>query len=97
MSAQSNKSLAKATKKETFSKYSTHSNKFKVKDIVRSDFPEEGQNWLKAEAGPFIVCSFSRVQLIPWTVACQAPLPMGFPRQKHWSGLPFPSPGFGVI
>ena len=25
--------------------------------------------------------------------ACQAPLPMGFPRQKHWSGLPFPSPG----
>ena len=29
----------------------------------------------------------------PWTVAHQAPLPMGFPRQEHWSGLPFPSPG----
>ena len=29
----------------------------------------------------------------PWTVACQAPLPMGFPRQEYWSGLPFPSPG----
>ena len=29
----------------------------------------------------------------PWTVACQAPLSMGFPRQKYWSGLPFPSPG----
>ena len=28
-----------------------------------------------------------------WTVACQAPLSMGFPRQKYWSGLPFPSPG----
>ena len=27
----------------------------------------------------------------PWTVACQAPLSMGFPRQKYW--LPFPSPG----
>jgi len=26
-------------------------------------------------------------------VACQAPLFMGFPRQKHWNGLPFPSPG----
>ena len=26
-------------------------------------------------------------------VACQAPLSMGFPRQEHWSGLPFPSPG----
>ena len=24
-------------------------------------------------------------------VACQAPLSMGFPRQKYWSGLPFPS------
>ena len=29
----------------------------------------------------------------PWTVACQVPLPMGFPRQEYWSGLPFPSPG----
>ena len=29
----------------------------------------------------------------PWTVARQAPLPMGFPRQEYWSGLPLPSPG----
>ena len=29
----------------------------------------------------------------PWTVARQAPLYMGFSRQKYWSGLPFPSPG----
>jgi len=29
----------------------------------------------------------------PLTVACQAPLSVGFPRQEHWSGLPFPSPG----
>ena len=29
----------------------------------------------------------------PWTVACQAPLFMGFPRQEYWSGLPFLSPG----
>ena len=26
-------------------------------------------------------------------VTHQAPLPMGFSRQEHWSGLPFPSPG----
>ena len=26
------------------------------------------------------------------TIACQAPLSMGFSRQKYWSGLPFPSP-----
>ena len=29
----------------------------------------------------------------PWTAVCQLPLSMGFPRQEHWSGLPFPSPG----
>ena len=29
----------------------------------------------------------------PWTVARQAPLSMGFPRQECWSGLPFPFPG----
>ena len=29
----------------------------------------------------------------PWTVACQAPLSMGFSRQEYWTGLPFPSPG----
>ena len=41
------------------------------------------------------VKSLSHVQLFvtPWTVACQAPLSMGFSRQEYWSGLPFPSPG----
>ena len=29
---------------------------------------------------------------IPWTLALQTALSMGFPRQKYWSGLPFPSP-----
>ena len=29
----------------------------------------------------------------PWTSAHQAPLPMGFSRQEHWNGLPFPPPG----
>ena len=29
----------------------------------------------------------------PWTVAHPAPLSMGFSRQEHWSGLPFPTPG----
>ena len=27
----------------------------------------------------------------PWTVACQAPLPMEFSRQGYWSGVPFPT------
>ena len=40
------------------------------------------------------VKSLSRVRLFvtPWTVADQAPPPMGFSRQEYWSGLPFPSP-----
>ena len=31
--------------------------------------------------------------VIPWTVAYQAPLSMGFSRQEYWSGLLCPSPG----
>ena len=39
--------------------------------------------------------SLSGVQLFvtPWTVACQAPLSMGFSRQEYWNGLPCPPPG----
>ena len=29
----------------------------------------------------------------PGTVARQAPLSLGFPRQEYWGGLPFPPPG----
>ena len=38
---------------------------------------------------------FSRVRFFGtwWTVACQAPLSMGFFRQEFWSELPFPPPG----
>ena len=44
---------------------------------------------------PVLWHSLSHVQLIatPWTIACQAPLSMGFSRQEYWNGLPFPSPG----
>ena len=40
-------------------------------------------------------CMLSRVWLFvtPWTVAHQAPLSMGFPRQEYWNGLRFPPPG----
>ena len=31
--------------------------------------------------------------VIPWTIACQAPLSRGFPTQEYWNGLPFPSSG----
>ena len=39
-------------------------------------------------------CMLNRVQLFvtPWTIACQIPLSLGFPRQEYLSGLPFPTP-----
>ena len=42
------------------------------------------------------VKSLSRVRLFetPWTAAHQAPPSMGFSRQEHWSGVPWPSPGW---
>ena len=41
-----------------------------------------------------LLSDFSRVQLCatPETAVHQAPPSLGFSRQEHWSGLPFPSP-----
>ena len=41
-----------------------------------------------------LLSPFSHVRLCvtPQTAAHQAPPSLGFSRQKHWSGLPFPSP-----
>ena len=43
---------------------------------------------------PLLLRHFSRVRLCatPETAAHQAPPSLGFSRQEHWSGLPFPSP-----
>ena len=40
-----------------------------------------------------LLSRFSHVRLCatPETAAYQAPLSLGFSRQEHWSGLPFPS------
>ena len=37
--------------------------------------------------------SYVRLFATPWTVAGQAPLYVGFPRQEYWNGLLFPTPG----
>ena len=46
----------------------------------------------------FMVCAKSLQSCLPPCntrdcVACQAPLSMGFSRQKYWNGLPRPAPG----
>ena len=57
--------------------------------------------WIIYLGGPSVVIllmlllsHFSRVLLCatPEMAAYQAPLSLGFSRQEHWSGLPFPSP-----
>ena len=47
-----------------------------------------------AKRSKLFLCLLSRVRLfvMSWTVACQASLFMGFPRQKYWSGLPSSAP-----
>ena len=56
----------------------------------------ENESW---DLGPFFSlfrheCMFSHVWpfATPWTEAHQAPLAVEFPRQEHWSELPFPTP-----
>ena len=61
--------------------------------INRIEFKVQKSTHTSTCAGMYM---FSHVQLFatPWTVACQAPLTMGFSRQEeHWSGLPFSSSG----
>jgi len=41
----------------------------------------------------YFMLSSIKLFVAPWTVACQAPLSMGFSRQEYWSGLPCPPPG----
>ena len=44
---------------------------------------------------PLLMCVLSHVWLFATlqTVACQAPLPLGFPKKEYWSELPFPDSG----
>ena len=46
--------------------------------------PPSGGGGLVTKSCPTLV--------IPWTVACQAPLSMGFSMQEYWKVLPFLSP-----
>ena len=76
---------------------------FKCQNLLLGTFghaiphPAEGLSWplsssvgMKERKGSRSVVSDS---VASWTVACQAPPSMEFPRQEYWSGSPFPSPG----
>ena len=40
-----------------------------------------------------VVLSHVQLFAMTWTVACQTPLSMEFPKQEYWNGLPCPFPG----
>ena len=44
-------------------------------------------------SGDLVAKSFPTLAT-PWTVACQAPLSMEFPRKDYWNGSPFSPPEF---
>ena len=44
-------------------------------------------------ASLILSCSLLSDSVTSWTIAHEAPLFMGYPRQEYWSGLPFPPPG----
>ena len=57
------------------------------------------QSYFLNSSTDFSALSLSHVWLFktPWTVAHQAPLSWGFPRQEYWSGLPFPPLGIEPV
>ena len=52
-----------------------------------------GSTWKLGPATRLLLSFLVQLSVTPWTVARQAPLSLGFFKQEHWSGLPFPSPG----
>ena len=60
-------------------------------DIVKQEIVRININMLLLL---LLLSRFSRVRLCATLqmAAHQAPLSLGFSRQEHWSGLPFPSP-----
>ena len=59
----------------------------------------ERLNWTELNAAAAVLSCFSHVRpcVTTETAAHQAPPSLGFSRQEHWSGLPFPSPSLHKI
>ena len=57
--------------------------------------PSYNRNMCEISVRGCMLSCFSWVQLFAtlWTVACQAPLSVGFSKREYWSGLPCPPPG----
>ena len=62
-------------------------------ELKGNELSSHEKTWISVVLSCSVLSHFSCVQLfaILWTIACQAPLSMGFSRQEYWSALPGPS------
>ena len=68
---------------------------YKIINVIEFKSERDGSNTCQACLLLLLLLNcFSRVRLCatPSTAAYEAPPSLGFSRQEHWSGLPFPSP-----
>ena len=66
----------------------------KASHVLDPDKMDEFSNYILLWLAVY-ACMVNHIWLFvtPWTIACQAPLSMGFSRKEYCSGLPFLSPG----
>ena len=67
---------------------------------TRQSWDTETEFGFRSQVQSFAVCvsacsvaSCVQLFLILWMLTCQAPLLMGFSREKYWNRLPYPPPG----
>ena len=63
-------------------------------ELLSQVVEQTSRGYLGKEGLLLLLSRFSHVRLCatPEMTAHRAPLSLGFSRQEHWSGLPFPSP-----
>ena len=88
--------------KYAFSESINRSNQGKVHTDIHMHTVQRAESTRGVKVFSRCVCVYARRHahgqsrppfVMPWTVAFQVALSMGFSRQEYWSGLPFPPPG----
>ena len=73
--------------------HNTHAHTVTSIRQVCADVASERHNPQRRRQRQMLALCRARLLVTSRTGTHQAPLSVGFPRQEHWSGLPFPSPG----
>ena len=88
--------------KYAFSESINRSNQGKVHTDIHMHTVQRAESTRGVKVFSRCVCVYARRHahgqsrppfVMPWTVAFQVALSMGFSRQEYWSGVTFPSPG----